>query len=212
MNIIVFGGQGRTGSLVVAEALRRGHTVSAFVRQSAHSLPSSVRVIEGDARNEAQVSAAIAGQDVVINIIAPRLFDRKNYDISEVATRNIIQGMQAHGVRRYLGQSGAWATEYLHEASLPMRLGFMLIPMFRGIYAVKKREDALVKASGLDWTLVRCGVLTDKTASPMRTFPSGHYKCGLFEIPKSSRESVARFYLDIITDRNFYSACPIVIK
>lgn len=212
MNIVVFGGQGRTGSLVVAEAIRRGHTVSTFVRNDMHSLPPSVRVIAGDARNEAQVSAAIAGHNAVINIIAPRLFDRKNYDISEVATRNIIHGMQAHGVRRYQGQSGAWATEHLHEASLPMRLGFLLIPMFRGIYAVKKREDALVKASGLDWTLVRCGVLTDKAPTQLRTFPDGHYRCGLFEIPKSPRASVARFHLDIITDRNFYSACPIIIK
>lgn len=205
-------GQGRTGSLVAKEALKREYSVSVFTFRNNHSLPSEVRIIEGDARNTEHVAEAIGGHEAVINIIAPKLFDHKNYDISEIATRNILDGMRMHGVRRYQGQAGAWATEFMSDASLPMRLGFVVVPMFRGIYAVKKREDQLVKDSDLDWTLVRCGLLTDKSAvDDIRIARDGRYKCGLFELPKISRQNVARFHIDILEDPAYFKTTPVVI-
>lgn len=212
MNVIIFGGQGRTGQLVAKEAAKRGHAVSVFTFHDNHTLPKNIRVIEGNARDAKQVAQALAGHDAVINIIAPKLFDRKNYDISEVATKNIIHGMHMHNIRRYQGQAGAWATEYMSDASLLMRLSFLLVPMFRGIYGVKKREDQIVKASKLDWTLVRCGLLTGKTEpETMQISKNGRYKCTLLELPKISRHSVARFHVDILEDTSYFNTTPIVI-
>lgn len=213
-NIIVFGGQGRTGSEVVLQALAAGHKVSAFTYRNNGSLPQhhNLRIVEGNARDAQQISDAIKSHDVVINIIAPRLGDKVNYDISLVATKNIIVGMHTHGVKRYFSQCGAWATEDLNDASLVMRVAqFFFIPL-KQIYVFKKQEDQAVKQSGLDYTIVRAALLTDGPLKwPIRTFVDG-YKCKFYEVPKISRKSVAKFYIENLHNDALIGKCPVVLN
>ena len=58
MKITVLGAAGNAGSRVVAEALSRGHEVTAVERNSAHSnrLPTGVRALTGDASNAEDVA------------------------------------------------------------------------------------------------------------------------------------------------------------
>lgn len=213
--IVVFGGAGRTGSEVVKAALAAGHTVSAFT----YSLPAegilpahpNLRIIRGDARNKADVQSALASHDTVINIIAPKIGDKNNYDISVVATQNIVEAMEEVGISRYLGQAGAWGTEYTEDASILMQIGFKVFWPLRQIYAFKKQEDALVRNSSLNWTLVRCGVLTNKALAPIKIAPTRH-RCKAFEIPKISRKSVAQFHIAIIDDPNYSRRAPIIFN
>jgi putative NADH-flavin reductase len=213
--IIVFGGAGRTGIEVVRAALAAGHTVSAFVHKKPPSgvLPehANLRIIVGDARNKEAVQTALASHDVVMNIIAPKFNDKRNYDISLVATKNIISGMEELGMTRYIGQAGAWATEFLEDASLIMRIAFKIIPQFRGIYTYKRQEDAVVKASSLNWTLVRCGLLTNRPLAPIKIAESRH-TCAWYEIPKISRKSVAQFHLAILDEPQYSRRCPIIFN
>ena len=214
--ITVFGGSGRTGREVVNQALAAGHTVTAFC----YSEPpkgtfkdnKNLAIQLGNAYDCTDVTRAVRGQDAVINIIAPRLFDNKNYPISEIATKNIITAMESYNVKRYIGQAGAWATEQLTDASPLMQLGFMVFLPLKSVYRYKKIEDIAVKQSNLDWTLVRCGVLTDKVPiADYRVFRD-HYKCRLFEIPKIRRVNVAAFELSILSDESYYGTCPIIIE
>lgn len=213
--IIVFGGAGRTGSEVVKAALAAGHTVSAFVYSppAPGILPThpNLRIVQGDARDLQQVKTALASHDTVINIIAPTSLNKKNYDISLVATQNIISAMQEVGITRYQGQCGAWATEYLEDASLPMQLAFKLIWPLRQIYVFKKLEDKVVKNSGLEWTIARCAVLTNGNQAPIKVSLT-RYVCKMFEIPKISRKSVAAFHVAIIDDETFYRHAPIILN
>ncbi len=212
-NIIVFGGQGRTGSEVVLQALEAGHRVSVFTFHDSHIFEpnENLRIIEGNARDAESVTSAIRGHDTVINIVAPRLGDSKNYDISVVATKHIITGMQDNGIRRYWGQCGAWATEDLGDASLVMRLGFIFFLPLKHIYAYKKQEDEIVKASGLDWTIVQAALLSDGALQwPIRVFVDG-YKCKFYEIPKISRKSVAKFYIENLDNNELIGKCPVVL-
>lgn len=215
-NIIVFGGAGRTGSEVVKKSLEEGHTVTAFAYSQPNKevLPDhkNLTIYIGDAKNYESVANAIKGHDIVINIIAPRLFDNKNYPISEIATKNIIDAMKALGVKRYIGQAGAWATDQLHDASPLMQLGFIFFLPLRHLYAYKKKEDAIVKSSGLDWTLVRCGLLSDKQTPSAYQIHIDRYKCGLFEIPKIRRVNVADFEVSIVNDSMYFQKCPIIIE
>jgi len=56
MLLVVFGASGRTGRQVVAQAIERGHGVTAFVRgASRFAAPMAARVVEGDARDPAAV-------------------------------------------------------------------------------------------------------------------------------------------------------------
>ncbi|GIH16822.1 NAD(P)-dependent oxidoreductase [Rugosimonospora africana] len=73
MRIAVFGAAGNTGSRIVAEALSRGHQVTAVVRDPARlpELPASVRPHIGDACDVGDVTAVSAGQDVVVAATRP---------------------------------------------------------------------------------------------------------------------------------------------
>lgn len=64
---------GAAGSRVVAEALSRGHEVTAVERNSAHSngFPTGVKILTDDAGNVEDVAKISAGQDVVVSAIRP---------------------------------------------------------------------------------------------------------------------------------------------
>lgn len=102
--------------------------------------------MRGDSRNLQDIEKAVIGQDIIVNIIAPKLGDKINYDISLIATQNIVSAMQKHGIKRYFGQCGAWATDQLSDASLVMQLGFMLFGPLKNIYKYKKLEDKAVQS------------------------------------------------------------------
>ncbi|GLX09262.1 NAD(P)H-binding protein [Microbispora sp. NBRC 16548] len=71
MNIVVFGAGGRAGRRAVAEARRRGHQVTAVVRDPAgHSDLGDVRVVAGDVTDPASIERAAAGHDAAISAAA----------------------------------------------------------------------------------------------------------------------------------------------
>ena len=74
MNLLLFGATGMIGQRVLAEALRRGHSVTAVARD-----PSKVAAAEGpklsrrrgDVTDAAGAAALVAGHDVVVSAYAP---------------------------------------------------------------------------------------------------------------------------------------------
>ena len=63
MNLVVLGATGRTGRLVVEQALAAGHTVTALVRspEKLTAGHSNLRVVRGEATETAAVSSALEG-------------------------------------------------------------------------------------------------------------------------------------------------------
>lgn len=105
MKITVLGAAGNVGRRVVAEALSRGHEVTAVVRNSASSsrylAPTKVRI--GDAGNIEDVANASVGQDVVISAIKPTPGNKSE----TVATTNALMGGVAQTGVRLLIVGGA---------------------------------------------------------------------------------------------------------
>ncbi|GAA1537408.1 NAD(P)-dependent oxidoreductase [Actinomadura kijaniata] len=98
MRITVFGAAGGVGARVVAEALSRGHRVTAVVRDPARfrELPAAALHRTGDARDPGQVAALAAGQDVVIT--ATRPVPGREHELA-MATRALLAGLAGTGVR-----------------------------------------------------------------------------------------------------------------
>ena len=98
MKITVLGATGNAGSRVVAEALSRGHEVTAVVRNSTvtNNLPAGVKILTGDAGNVEDVTEVSAGQDVVISAIRPAS-GHESYVIP--TTRSLMDGLAKTGVR-----------------------------------------------------------------------------------------------------------------
>src|SRR6202521_71231 len=71
MKLAVLGATGRTGRLVVEQALAAGHTVTALVRspEKLTTSNSNLRVVTGKATDTSDVSRALEGADAVISTL-----------------------------------------------------------------------------------------------------------------------------------------------
>lgn len=172
MNILIFGATGSTGRCLVVEALAREHAVSAFVRDPAR-LPvqhAGLRVISGDVMNADSVEAAITGHDAVLCALgvlpgarADASRSQRGVPVCSVGTRNILSGMAKHGVKRLVVQSAASVGESRHTGRFGA--GWIVRTVMRDIMEDKERQDALLKASTADWTLVRPVKLVERAAT-----------------------------------------------
>jgi len=108
MRIAMFGATGRVGRLVLAEALARGHSVTALVRApSALGAHVGLQVVIGDVTDPEAVASAIGGADVVVDTLGPRRNSADQVALFETAIGNIVAGMERQGVRRLLRGSAA---------------------------------------------------------------------------------------------------------
>jgi putative NADH-flavin reductase len=152
MKIVVFGGSGLTGQQVLAEALERGHAVTAFARTPSKldGLQSRVRVVAGNVADPAAVRAAVKGQDAVISTLGvgkPLAHDQAVID----GVGHILRAMRDEGVKRVLYLSFAGVKELTGFAVvLRPLIGFVL----RHEIADHAEKEALVRASDRDWTVI----------------------------------------------------------
>lgn len=109
MRITVFGATGNVGSRVVAEALSRGHDVTAVVRDPArlHQLPAAAHGRLGDAANIEEVASLSAGQDLVISATRPA--PGREHELV-ATTRALLAGLARTGVRLLLVGGAATLT------------------------------------------------------------------------------------------------------
>jgi nucleoside-diphosphate-sugar epimerase/ligand-binding SRPBCC domain-containing protein len=148
-HVAVAGGTGFVGSAITRELRRRGRRVTALSSRgetARGSLPDDVPIAAADVRSGAGLMAALAGVDeLVIALAFPGLpIERPRHGatfeaVDAEGTRSLLEAAREAGVRRVLYVSGAGAA---HEATSHW---------FR---AKAKAEDA-VRASGLDWTILR---------------------------------------------------------
>ncbi|MFD4474575.1 NAD(P)-dependent oxidoreductase [Streptomyces sp. NPDC058471] len=109
MNITVFGAAGNVGRRVVAEAVDRGHEVTAVVRDPARAtgLPSVAAIRTGDAADPRTVTALAAGQDLVVSATRPA--PGREPELAAV-TRALFTGLHGTGVRLLLVGGAAGLT------------------------------------------------------------------------------------------------------
>lgn len=159
MKLAIFGATGGTGGELVKQALERGHNVTAFVRNPGQlaALAERITIITGDVHSLADVELAVQGQDAVICALGSR--NLKKTMIRAEGTANIIAAMQKHNVKRLFVISAMGVGESWNSLSLVNKLFFtLLLNSTRQDHAA---QEAAVKASGLEWTIVRPSGLVD---------------------------------------------------
>ena len=167
MQITVIGASRGIGRKVVDYALSRGHAVRALAR-SADRMgieAEGFAPIAGDATDPAALARAVAGADaVILTLGVPRDLRvlRRTTLFSDV-TATLIPVMEAAGVRRLLTVTGFGAGDSEAKLSSVDRIPFRL---FLGrAYADKSLQEEMIRASGLDWTIARPGILNDNAMS-----------------------------------------------
>ncbi|WP_271223079.1 NAD(P)-dependent oxidoreductase [Streptosporangium carneum] len=101
--IVVFGAGGRAGRRVIAEAVGRGHRVTAVVREPArHSGLAGDRVtlVRGDVTRADDVAEAAAGHDVAIGSVYRA--DVPSAEFYVAAAHALLEGLERAGVGRLL--------------------------------------------------------------------------------------------------------------
>ena len=160
MKVIVFGATGTIGKLAVQKMLDDGHEVTAFARapQKLGVNAPKLRYIAGDATLPTAVAKAIEGNDAVVITLGSGL-SRKS-TIRSAGTMNVILGMQKHGVQRLICQSTLGAHESWENLNFFWKR-IMFGMLLRPIFLDHELQEQLVRASGLNWTIVRPGAFTD---------------------------------------------------
>ena len=162
MNVIVFGATGKTGLHVCRTALDLGNKATAFTR-SPHKVEGhpNLQVARGDVMDAALVTAAIEGHDAVIVALGSNgLRDRQTLS---AGTKSVVEGMIRNAVERLVVLSAAGAGDSWGQVSPLSKLLFRTL--LRNILADHETQEAIVRASSLDWTIVRAAVLKDDPAS-----------------------------------------------
>jgi uncharacterized protein YbjT (DUF2867 family) len=162
MRLTIFGAGGRTGRLLVAQALERGDAVTAVLRRPAPDTDSrvAVRVIP-DFSDTAALRAEIEGADAVLSAIGPR--SRKDAPVAAPATRHILA---AEPDRLVVISAAPVEPPPADDGFLSRRIALPLIGrILRPVYDDLREMEAALRASSTAWTALRPPMLTDRAAS-----------------------------------------------
>lgn len=164
LKILVIGGTSGIGLETVKLALARGHWVTSMARHApaAPIVHDHLKYIQGSIINAAQVSVAVSGQDVVVTTISIPV-SRKPVRVFSLGASNVLFAMNRAGVKRLVAVTGIGAGDSRGHGGFAY--DHVLQPLILGaMYADKDLEETMIRASAVDWTIVRPGSLTDETA------------------------------------------------
>lgn len=164
MRLFVAGASGRTGRLLVDLALRHGHNITAFERETAGFDADStrVRLVRGDALDPATIGG-LDDADAVISLLAPH--PRTSGRLYVEGTRNLADAAARAGVRRFVTVSAQGAG--VDPRLLPLAYRLVLhIPVVARLYPdIARMETELAARDDLEWTIVRPPLLTNRKAT-----------------------------------------------
>ena len=199
MNLTVLGAAGATGVQVVEQALATGHQVTALARSAANVTLTNpnLHVIQGDATDRAVVSQALKGADAVISVLGAR------GPVIAEATRAVAAAAEQAGPDRIVMLSSfAVARNRLKPVSklvTRMAMGSQIKDKIAG--------EEVLRASGLDWTIVYATLLTNGPKTEPKVVPETE-EVGMSQ--RISRADVGSFLLQAATD-GLYSRRDVII-
>ncbi|MEV4117495.1 NAD(P)H-binding protein [Micromonospora sp. NPDC049645] len=148
MRIVVFGAGGRAGRRVIAEARRRGHQVTAVVRNPAdHGDLTDVRVVTGDVVDAGSIAQAAAGHDAAISAAVD--LSVPPHDFFTASSRALAAGLAEAGVRRLVVVGLASIMPGASGAALMDEPGYP--NAYRSFYLGHAAGLDELRTSDLDW-------------------------------------------------------------
>jgi putative NADH-flavin reductase len=156
MKLTVFGASGRTGLEVIEQGLAAGNEVRAVVRHPTR-LPhdrAGLEVVIADVMDPPAIVEAVSDRDAVISAIGTRA-GRAPTTVCTDSARSIIEAMHDAGTKRFVVVSGTGP--FNEGEGFGMR--YVIKPLgkrlLRHVFSDFVAMEAVVRASGLDWTVVR---------------------------------------------------------
>jgi putative NADH-flavin reductase len=200
MKILVFGATGKTGKLVVQQALENGFDVTAFVRDTSKVLISHPRlnVVKGDVMISSTIDGVMKGHDAVICCLGVPA--NKAGQLRSVGTRHIVESMKKFGVEKFICQTSlgyADSKEILGNTSFFFRK-FIVPMLLEKTFKEHELQEDIIKQSNLNWIIARPGNMTNGKLT-------GNYKTGFRSNDNSIKVKISRADTAHFLVRQLYS-------
>lgn len=190
--VAVVGGHGQIARLLHPLLLEAGHQPLALVRgtEQADSLRGEgveTRMLDIEQSDEADFATAFEGCDAVVFAAGggPDGDARRKRTVDLEGSLKSIAGAQRAGIRRVVQVSAISVDEQLPDD---------VEPVWRAYVEAKRDADAALRASDLDWTILRPGRLTDDP-------PTGRVEIGVeAERGDVTRADVAAVVAAVLAD------------
>ena len=201
MKIVVFGASGKTGSLLVHEALTSGHNVIAYVRkpESVKSDHPNLKVVAGILNEKDKLKSVISGSDVCISTLGGASLTKHSPEIIE-GINNIVSIMEEESVTRFIYLSSFGAGD--SRKYMPQPIRFLIADIMLTVpLADHNTNESRITKSQLNWTIVRPGGLTNGAKTD-----NLKHGCEMTQVKGSiiiSRANVAAFLLDQVSNNDY---------
>jgi uncharacterized protein YbjT (DUF2867 family) len=196
-DVLVFGGTRGVGLETVRQLRAQGEDVTVMVRESSDLAAlndiDGVTTVVGDAMAMASITAAYASGDFAAVISTLSGNPVVGYAVDSAGSINAIDGAQAAGVKRFVLVSSIGAGD---------SRGVLPAPALKALAAVlteKEKAERYLVDSGLNWTIIRPGVLTNKPANGNGVVSLDASVTGII-----SRAEVARVTVEVVDDESTY--------
>lgn len=198
MNVLILGISGRTGKIFSAMAVKNNHDVAGIIREKSKGTIPGVKYIEGSPTDGHLLAKALKGIDaVVVSLNINRTSDNPFAKVVSPLTlisdsiKVLIPAMQKNNVKRLITISASGVGDSWMNMPLIARILIKNSNIMRA-YEDHDRQEQLIKASTLDWTIVRPVMLTNKENENYKATQGKPAGSGI------SRAGVARFVLDAL--------------
>jgi putative NADH-flavin reductase len=203
--LAIFGATGGIGGHLLSWAVDAGYPVHVLARNAA-AVPRrpGITVTEGDATDPAAVADAVASADAVLSALGPR--GAKTPGLLAAAADTVTQAMAKSGVCRLICVSAAGA--FIREDPAANPLVKMILPsIFAKPFADVREMERVVRASTLDWTLVRAARLVNAPGTGQYRIRDRYPPPGLTKI---ARADVAQFMITALTTDGYLHQAPAI--
>ena len=192
MKIGIIGATRGIGHALLTLILETDHAVTVLARNPArlNLTGPRLKVIRGDIMDPEAVKRLVAGQNAVCSCIGMRP-TWKHVDVFSRGATNILEAMGKDSLQKFVAVTGIGAGDSKgHGGFLYDRIFNPLL--LKTIYEDKDREEAIIRASRVQWMIVRPGFLTNgpRTGKYRALVKMAGVKAG-----KISRMDVADFIL-----------------
>ena len=204
MKILLLRATGRTGKLVIEEAIKRGHKISAIARDPGKLKDYHVDITQGTPYDYETVRKAIAGCEAVINTLN---ISRKSdnpwsslvspKDLISKAATNAVSAMKESGIKRFIALSTIGAGSSWKTAPAILKL-IVSLSNLKYAFIDHGKQEEILQNSILDYTICRAPMLSNKYNT------KGTIAVRETENPPKmmlSRNSAAEFFLNIIENK-----------
>ena len=160
MKVAIAGGHGKIGRLLEGLLVKRGDAAIGLIRNPDHAddlRELGAEPVLCDLEGDCDVAASITGADVVVFAAGagPGSGEERKRSMDLGGALKLIEAAKANGISRYLIVSSMGAAEPPGEGG----------GAFGEYLRAKSEADRALAASGLDYTIVRPGRLTDDPGS-----------------------------------------------